>query len=204
MLAVTGVFLFQYKHAAKKSWIALLIVPAAIAAILVIYGQDEYFGRIATITDTENNYNYTAEAGRLAVWKRGLEMMAANPLLGVGVDAFASAEGEMHSGVGKWSTAHNTFLQVGAELGVPGFLAFCIILGSLIRKSHRIGSSLGSTRVFQMFTSHALVGSLVGFIVGSFFLSLAYGNITYLLFGIAFAFLNIPKRDPISGEALSN
>jgi len=59
---------------------------------------------------------------RLRLWKKTLNIIAKNPVLGVGVRNFdlsmvdKSEQGPSH--------AHNLFLNIGAEMGILGFIAF--------------------------------------------------------------------------------
>ena len=50
------------------------------------------FGRINTIFNLENDYNVTSDSGRLAIWKRGIEMMVKNPLFGSGTGTYMFAD----------------------------------------------------------------------------------------------------------------
>ena len=64
--------------------------------------------------------------------------MMANPLLGVGPGNFQTAEGTLSPlaerqqyGVGvRWNAAHNSFVQIGAELGFPGLALFVAVIVS--------------------------------------------------------------------------
>ncbi len=72
-----------------------------------------------------NNANFSTME-RLAHWVAGLRMFAAHPLLGVGAGNYNAAY--YHYNVACWQEplghAHNYYINVGAETGVPGVLAF--------------------------------------------------------------------------------
>ena len=79
-----------------------------------------------------------ADEGRIQIWQRGMGYMLDHPLLGVGAGNFPTAEGTISSiarntpswkGV-RWSAAHNSFVEIGAELGVPGLILFLLTLGT--------------------------------------------------------------------------
>lgn len=184
----------------KKILLAVAILTVVLTAILIL-GQGGYLDRVASITDTENNYNYTSESGRIAVWQRGLAMMGENPFFGVGINAYEAADGAMVK-VGKWSAAHNSLVQIGAELGVPGLLAYCIMVISLLRRSSRIASSVGKNDDFYWYTGVAISCSMLGYVVNGFFLSMAYSNLAFLIFGIAFAFINLAGQKNSSGQII--
>ena len=89
-------------------------------------------------------------------------------------------------GVGvRWNAAHNSFVQVGAELGIPGLVLFLAVIATAFgaRSAGRAGA-----RALPCFTdgrqpelTQALTASLIGFVVGAFFLSLAYSEMLYTL-----------------------
>jgi O-antigen ligase len=87
----------------------------------------------------ENQPGYTAEdaeVGRYELWKAGLAMFRARPLLGVGsrrFPEFANVYGEIsHGNLGK--VAHNTYIEVLACSGLAGFLPFLALLYSSFRE----------------------------------------------------------------------
>jgi O-antigen ligase len=116
--------------------------------------------------------------------------------MGVGVGAYPVAEGTSElaqelaaSGRGfKWSVAHNSFLETGAELGVPGLLVFVAILGvtglSLARLSPRGRWAPWISRR-EMALAQMLIGALVGFAVAGFFVSAEYFAYLYFLLGLS-------------------
>ena len=177
---------------------------AVVGLVLLIVASDRYWTQMGTIL-SDNDYNLTEETGRLQVWQRGLGYIVRHPLFGVGADDFQAAEGllsEMATrqqyGVGvKWSAPHNSFLQVCAEMGIPGLVFFVGMLASAFRGLKRAPRSLrdaaGRSPV-PVALKQALTASLVGFIVGSFFLSLAYTELLYTLIALAIAVHKIERR----------
>lgn len=71
---------------------------------------------------------------RLITWKAGLRMVATHPIAGVGVGAFEFVVTQYEDlDPGKepvWNLAHNTYIEVAAELGIPGFLAYFALMTS--------------------------------------------------------------------------
>jgi O-antigen ligase len=59
--------------------------------------------------------------GRLHLWQAGVETFAAHPLLGAGADSFMVASARYQQS-GPIRFAHNLPLELGAELGIGGFL----------------------------------------------------------------------------------
>jgi len=209
LIAVALVSIYQYRRVTKISIINFKIVAIIVffAGVLYFVGGHQYSNRITTMFDTQSEYNYTAPTGRLTIWRQGFSLMLDNPFLGVGVDAFESALGRaFRLDEGQWQTAHNSFLQVGAELGIPGLLAFCFIIVStlahlkrtvaaqIVPKANAGGDSQKKPKQkldLVPTTAYSLIGSWTGFIVSGSFLSVAYGNLIFFLMGTSWAFINV-------------
>jgi hypothetical protein len=78
---------------------------------------------------------------RIELTKTSLRMLAAHPLLGIGVGQYHARSGEFSSPAliemfppARNENAHNNFLQIAAELGLAGFCAFAGILWLTARR----------------------------------------------------------------------
>ena len=152
----------------------------------------------------DDDYNMTSVSGRKAVWTRGVGYMMANPFLGVGIDNFRTAEGRL-SAIGqeraeqgrgmKWSAAHNSFLQVGAELGLIAgsvfILAILAIPVALIRR-YRRQKALAPPGAPADLLPALLAIAVMNYFVTGFFLSQAYGDTVYILMALSTAVLMQP------------
>jgi hypothetical protein len=76
---------------------------------------------------------------------------------------------------------------VGAELGVPGLVLFVGTIASAFVALRRSVDGTSTPREHQTppELTQALTASLIGFVVGAFFLSLAYSEILYTLIALA-------------------
>jgi O-antigen ligase len=72
---------------------------------------------------------------RKTTWIAGLRMVASHPLVGVGLGNFEFVVVRYEDPTQKpvWHLAHNTYIEVAAELGIPGFLAYLALLISSFR-----------------------------------------------------------------------
>jgi O-antigen ligase len=193
LVAVMLYVLLRYRAIPSR---VRLLVGVLGAALFLGLASDTYWTSMGTILHPQNDYNYTDKLGRVEVWKRGLGYMRSYPVMGVGVGAYPVAEGTSElaqelaaSGRGfKWSVAHNSFLETGAELGVPGLLVFVAILGvtglSLARLSPRGRWAPWISRR-EMALAQMLIGALVGFAVAGFFVSAEYFAYLYFLLGLS-------------------
>ncbi|NLG26694.1 MAG: O-antigen ligase family protein, partial [Chloroflexi bacterium] len=70
---------------------------------------------------------------RRVVWQNGLAVLSSYPYTGVGMGCFRSVNTSFFPMVGAASVdashAHNLFLQVGIDLGLPGLIAYLATLG---------------------------------------------------------------------------
>ena len=172
-------------------------LSAAVLVTIILLGtaSNRYWEQMTTIA-SDDDYNRTEETGRLQIWGRGIGYMLQHPLLGIGPGNFQTAEGTLSPladrqqfGVGvRWNAAHNTYIQVGAETGVIGLLLFLVMIGSVLlalsRSKHR-GPDRADSRERQTQLAQVLTASLIGFVVGAFFLSLAYTEMLYTLIALA-------------------
>jgi O-antigen ligase len=94
----------------------------------------------------------------------------------------------------RWGAAHNTFVQIGAEVGIPGLLLFLALLANLFLALRRVGrraKRAGATDVARL--AQTLTAALVGFVVGGFFLSLAYADMLYTLAALAMGLAKVAR-----------
>ncbi len=197
-LALVGVavfFVIGYRSV-RLPW---RVLGTIVFGLLFLLGSsDSFWQRMETILHPQEDYNYTATSGRWQVWQRGIGYMLERPLFGVGAADFGTAEGQLsplaklqERGIGvKWSAAHNSFVQIGAELGVPGlvfFLGVFVTTFRALRAVRRAEARVASLGPGPPRLAHPLMASLVGFTVGAVFLSLAYQGMLYALVAFAVA-----------------
>jgi probable O-glycosylation ligase (exosortase A-associated) len=179
MLASGAVLLLWAVRSLRRAP-TLLGVAVALVCVVQLGPGDPWQKR----TDEATYHGEDVSArGRLDAWRTGLNMAAERPLTGVGAGAFVIAYPTFAPGdAGPARTEHNTFIQLLAELGIPGLLAF---LGALI------AGVLGVTRA----TRHARFApyargvqcGLLGFAVCSVSGGIAFSWPIYLLLGISVA-----------------
>lgn len=114
-----------------------LFIAAAVAAImaatLIVLGQ----GRESVPSTAFGTGPAVSAApslpGRLAIWERALTLIQDSPLAGIGLNNFPVVAERLYPrlNVGTYLPlphAHNVFLQVALDLGVPGLAAFLVFL----------------------------------------------------------------------------
>ena len=191
-LIAVGAFLVWRYTAIPFRW---RVSAAALVTVLVLAtASDQYWKQMNTIV-SDVDYNRTEESGRMQIWGRGIGYMLRNPVFGVGPSNFPAAEGRLSPfanrqefGIGvRWNAAHNSFVQIGAELGIPGLVMFIGLIATTFAALRRVGRSHpdpAGSDTWKALTQ-ALIASLIGFVVGAFFLSLAYAEMLYMLAALA-------------------
>lgn len=209
LLAVSLYLLLRYS---TVYWGRRVAIVAGVAALVAVTAGSQYRSTLATILAPTKDYNWAGntEGGRMAIWGRGLQYMADRPLTGVGLAAFPTAEGTLsplasrqtYSRGVRWSAAHSSYVQIGAELGVLALLVFVgtlvaglLLAGRLAREATRRGDA-GIAAL-----ARAQGAGLFGFIIAGAFLSHAYSPV--LLVGLgAIVGLDVAARETWRQAAL--
>jgi O-antigen ligase len=192
-----------------------LAVFVAAVIVLAIGAPPGYWKQMRTIVALKEDYNYTAIDGRKAVMGRGIGYMTQYPAFGLGIDNFGRAECTISpkiaslriNGPIKCTAPHNSYVQAGAELGVPGFLILVsLVIGGIfspLRLRRRLPKSwqrgTESERFIYNATSFFAV-AMVGFAVTSFFVSFAWMDPVYLMAALLTG-LYVAARVQIEGES---
>jgi len=190
LLVVGALILWQ---SALSRTTKVLVTGIALLVFGGLAGSD-YWERMEAIWDPKTELERTG-TGRTEVWKTGLVLMATHPW-GVGINGFEIAEGLSHGGEGRWKAAHNSFLQVGVDLGVAGLAVFLMMFALTIKELRRIRGVVPATTEHSRLKNvislaAALEISLWGFIVGGFFLSQAYSGLLYIVFALSVACIRL-------------
>ena len=152
-----------------------------------------YLERMKTMDEELDNDSPRA---RINVWKRGIGYAFDNPILGVGIANFGRAEGVLseysqeRGGVGvKWSTAHSSYIEAWAEIGLIGGTAFALaVIGGTLALMIWKPPEWMRDPAQRMLTP--MMGlSLGAFAVSGAFLSFAFASPPYYLLGFATALL---------------
>ena len=118
-------------------------------------------------------------------WQAAARILTDNPLLGVGPGGFrAEYPGASHNAeIDEQSpVAHNMYLEVAAELGLPGFLFFVALIGAAVVASER-ALRAGADRSQMVAVQAALLATAVA----STFLSEQYYLPLWLMIAVACA-----------------
>jgi len=157
--------------------------------------------RYLSLSELSEDYNVTAEGGRLSLWQAAIDLALANPLTGVGVDCFEYAYFLARQAAGdtylRWHAVHNSFLQLAAEIGLVGFVVFLAINARTFLTLYRVSSTPGEQRFNSGNATRlgALGGLLllgfIGQLVSGFFVTQGYSTFSTLYFAVAAAIARV-------------
>jgi O-antigen ligase len=192
-----------------------VIVLAVAVIALAIGAPPGYWKQMGTILSPEADYNYTDIDGRKAVMQRGIGYMAKYPAFGLGIDNFWRAECNISpklaslrvNGPVHCMAPHNSYVQAGSELGVPGLLTWVsLVIGGIfapLRLRRRLPKSWQRGTESERFIYGAtgfFAVSMVGFAVTSFFVSFAWMDPVYFMSALLVG-LYVAVRGQIQGDA---
>ncbi len=144
-LAILGIFLLKHLSVdiARRSLFSYLTLHLAIFFMLFaiawpIFISPQFLirkgdlgilgNRVRSILD----FGETSNSLRIEIWKSTAGSIRNHPLLGVGIGNFPVVLNQNIALAKAGSTAHNAYLHVASEMGIPAGLEFIILLGSLL------------------------------------------------------------------------
>ena len=114
-----------------------------------------------------NKESFHYNNNRLRYWKRAMDIIKDYPYFGCGLNAYALVEGRYSDNWGFGGYPHNSYLQMTAEVGFVGLMAFLWMLFVLFRDSLRALRRIKVQNNKMLFVG-VLTGLLV-FLIHSFF-----------------------------------
>lgn len=161
----------------------LVMMSLILAATLgfMILAPGEYTNRIGSIVGHGGDLAGAASAeSRQALLIRSILITLRHPLLGVGMGNFHIVS--IHELV-----SHNAYTQVSAEMGLFAFVVYVLFIVSPFKRLRQIERESYPTRrqARIYYLAVGLQASLVGYMISSFFASVAYQWYIYYLVGYA-------------------
>jgi O-antigen ligase len=180
----------------------VLFLSGAVLAVIVLILILPRTG-LDRLQEDEASGTQISTHARLELLKAGVNMVAANPLTGIGLGSFKPMSSEYNPGVTLPQMGHNTYLEVAAELGIPAALVFTGIMVLSWRRARKSGKAMaekGDVTAVQV--ALAIETGLASFAVGAAFLSAEYVKHLWILvfFGLALARISTLQEE---GAALS-
>ena len=215
-LVAAGVLLvYAFFRSSLNGKLILVLSAAAVAAIgltaLDRGIRDRYLTVFSTaeVQDRALNAAIGSAESRRYLLMRSIELTAAHPLFGVGVNMFQTAENgvAIEEGLrkGVWHVTHNMYTQVSSELGIPALFCFLAVLVGSWRSLSRVAkaaSGHSSPRAPEIATlAFCLKLSLLSLIVTGAFLSIAYDDLLAVLPALIVALERIAQHEGLFAPA---
>ncbi len=157
-------FFFAIYAASRKRYYIYIPLALAVAGLVWISLPTEYQERYSTVRSLEQDISYQ---NRLVAWRGGWNMFKDNPLTGVGMGQFPNANGAKYwpgPGPRIWLNAHSLYLQLIAELGFIGVIAFAAYLWAVLRTNFKLLPALrhredlpGVVRFFPAYSTFSIL-----------------------------------------------
>lgn len=213
-LALVGLFVF----AVILGFVRLrsFLIVTVLLAISVPVVAPNYFQRVQTIAGIQGLFSEESTAqpdrvtlGRLTEMLAALSVFRDHPLLGVGPGQYApfySVEYQRDPEIAlrhinKPRRAHNLFVEIAAETGLLGLIAFVAIFVTILRQLLAFRRYFRYRNPGLAATATALALSIVGYLGTSVFLHLAYERYYWMLLGLAGAALHIFRNHLMNERA---
>jgi hypothetical protein len=186
LVGVVALILVRIWRGGNRRWAGGL-AALALGASLMVPGTYWQVMRTVFATEAEDeDYLGAGVRPRWEIWKEGLALFVRNPLTGAGIGQFEVGYGVARDG-GKWSAAHNSFIQIGAETGMVGLALFVWLLVRAFRNAHLVArrARTGGAMAKHGWMACATEASLAGYVICGSALSAAYSPVLYLLLALS-------------------
>ncbi len=194
-LGITAIFsvviLIIQKRIKTVGLISLLISLILISSFIPV----KYWERMTTILNPKE----ASSAARFESWKAGIGMMRDHPILGIGLGCFAS-EYALRANIDSYRVkiprfAHNSYIQVGAEIGVIGLTFFLLLILFSFRdilKAQRIFREKNEVALSEL--CQFLGVGLIGYAACGMFLTQAYLTMFWIVVPLIVAMKEIALK----------
>jgi len=132
--------------------------------------------------------------GRLTYWRNTLAMIQDFPLSGAGIASYSQVFEDLYyfnifpySGM-SYLHAHNTFLAIAVDLGLPALILFCALLAGfviMVKRRFKIGRSI--TRPLMRGLACGLLAHHIFGLMDAFVLGTKFGAILWIFLGLVTA-----------------
>jgi putative inorganic carbon (HCO3(-)) transporter len=180
----------------RRGWLLLPLAALAAVALFLYIGPPRVMDLLANNVLAGSDLVGGLD-GRLEIWSRAVYMLQDFPFTGVGLGAFGPVADRLYPffsyAPDKVPHAHNLFLQVGDDLGLPGLVAWLAILGmvtwgawGLYRRGRLVGDGWATG------LGAGLLGSQLALAVHGLFDAVIWGMVrpaplVWLVWGLALA-----------------
>jgi putative inorganic carbon (hco3(-)) transporter len=178
-IGLVAMGLILVRRLGKKNRVATTGAMVFAVILFLAFAPGAYSGRLSSIFNSSADLTGSSSQ-RTEVLKRSFWVMLRYPIFGVGI-------GNFHHKSPRNLETHNAYTQVGAEMGIAAMAVYILFLVHPLRRLRLIENESYSKPEQSRFyyLSIGLQGSLVAFMVSSFFGAVAYQWYVYYLVAYA-------------------
>lgn len=190
-LGLICVVAFMVWKLARRNRVIFGGIALAMVLAMITLAPSAYRSRISDTSDD-------SAVARTDDLKRSILIAARHPLFGVGMDNYI-----LYSNINK--ATHNAYTQVAAEMGVAALLIYVALLLSPFGGLRRIEAAarIAGRKPPIYYLAIGLQASLVGYMVVSFFASVAYLWYVYYLVAYSICLRRISSSETVPAVAQS-
>lgn len=161
-----------WRVARRNKWMVIMLAPLLLGGIILL-APGGYGSRMGTTSDE-------SASARLDDLKRSIFIAVRHPLFGVGMGNYILYSNKEHA-------SHNSYTQVASEMGLGALLIYVLFQVTAIKELRKIARESWANPVTLRYHYLAigLEASLIGYMVASFFASVAFLWYVYYLVGYA-------------------
>jgi putative inorganic carbon (HCO3(-)) transporter len=184
LLVMFGACIWEFAIKGRYRFLLVFAVAGILCLGLFSGVVLKRFGAISN--EKEDPAAFESAQTRRDVLLNALGTTVGHPLFGVGAGNFEILSGSWHS-------AHNTFLEMSADGGLPALILYLMILWRAFKNVRTVKRYKGEAFEHRLWAK-ALQASLLAFLVASCFASEAYQYFTYFLVANTSALLLITQK----------
>ncbi len=171
-----------------RNRVLFVTIGALLIGLFFVIAPGAYRSRIGTTSDA-------SALARTDELKRSIFIALRHPILGVGMDNFTLYSNDDHA-------THNAYTQVASEMGLAAAAIYLLFLISTFKRLSKIGdkTNMGGKRSRLDYLAIALQASLVGYMVSSFFASVAYLWYVYYIVAYSICASRLYHSSAITGK----
>ena len=177
-LLVAGL-VYAYRRKGLRGALILLVCLMCAALPTGIGGR-----MVATFTQGESEVAGLEQSNRAhtALFWAGLRMIADAPITGVGPENFKALSLQYAPELTKSYIAHNTYLELAAETGIPVLVLFLLLVATALHSLNRATKLTGTPEARQLAGwAEGLRCGLLGFLVSGAFISAQYEKMFWVV-----------------------
>jgi O-antigen ligase len=209
-IGLTVAFLFMLSRSISRGKLVKFAGLAALGIVLVAPGAVwERFSKMKYLTNTETLGEADSSAEqRWVLLQIAAEVAKENIVTGVGLGAYADAHSKYSEDRPEWQfgrgnrDAHNMYVSLVAETGLPGLALFLAMLGSTLLRALRVETRLRGRFPLEAEQMRILRFGLIAYLVAAIFGS--FHRISFLYLYVAILWIAATMHEKLLGSAASS